>query len=1757
MMEKENPLPVEEKEGTRSMAVSRFRHAMQDRIKLGEKESWNPIRREEITECCTFASNMLLKNILNNEIRVVPWSETFPGVALMADVSGFTKLTEELDRGPDGLQKLCEILNTYFEKLVSVVTAHGGDIIKFAGDAVIIVWHPKLLGIPVREMSTTDSDEEVTRRTHAYTIGRDGDHDNRISKDFGAPPEEETDPLQVFSKGPSMGKKAKSRHNRIKTWTGHDMAIPEIKKAKKPTRAFLNVRSRKKSYSLERGTRIMKVAEDSQGERFSGTMPWEDTYVSHHASSIRPLAMAAVRCAVKILEELSDYQATDNVTLNLHLGMGCGQLTQMVLGNPEIHLEHVVAGGPIEQMSHAEGLSEKRELVVSPHIWELIEDSVLKSDLKKVQTVSTRDQTCLSQLSRPFRILRSGFRFAPEYITLQNPVNLDNHLQEAALLRHAGLGSAVSKNPSQGPFQKYVRGSAVFSTEFPEDRNKANVGCWFLSENRRFRILHVSPSSESNATDEKISEVPFPTWFVQGLKQDGVWKNLFSTVSDGIAHEAPPSKTLYLGTDVQTSEMANRRSSSRHLLLRCHSTYGDEAVYDGAKFTVKVLQDHARKLVRLQKLPILMKFLPQHVINCLQAQTCRIDNGASSRFASMRGITTMFIKSVGVPLSDFSAKQQKTLERAQLLLTKIQQAVSSWEGSVNKMLVDDKGVVVLAAFGLPPLRHPDDAARAVLAGLSIAMLFKENRLDCSIGVVTGRVFCGLVGADARKEYTTMGDEVNLAARFMAHGTPEEMQVLCDAETYKQAKAWVKFDRLPDIHVKGKSAMKRVFMAVSVRKKPKLHDDNNYSLLKANYARDSDGGSARSHSPNKLTPHVSKRHPRRSLSSSAATSSADSKAKATSPHSSNPESVSSLTSLNSDTSPRRVRRTDERKNAEHKGVDHKLHLPQLRWAEKRRISNYLQDCIKQNTGMILVTGAFGIGKRTIRDFLALTAEKHGLGVSMSQTFDMGLSPTHINSNRSDTDDLIAFKSIVGQILDLQELKGKMNNPLDRKLVESARKWMLEETSLSEKLLGHAQRNGRNTDRRSAASNTDRDSDDSVSFSERQQCPNDEKKMRKLAKLLRSSVSQSPTHNRAPSGFHRQKNRKQSFIFVHLHDTGTISSRMTMKENGNSHRNVQMIVAIISLASRLVQESRKTPLLLLLDNCHLFDDNSWDVVGRLLLIKGIIMCLIMRPEWQLVSELSGLKESIPFYSLKLEPLVYRDAIHLVNRLLQAPSSQTRTKSFKKIYDVVLNLSGSNPLFIKYICSKLLEDGILTRDEDTGEYHTREAFTPSDLIDLCMPREMEDVLVLIMDNLTPLQQDIVKVLASVEMATSCHDIARGLGIRYDSEEEGTEVMRVLQQSCEDLFATQILGVQFKSSQALRVDGSEDMYDAHSVNPRSYASNSVPVNISDKLAILRPPPPLELTRLLSNLKSVKNVLKQKKDGAPPPADPPRRNPMKIKTFLGDKPESKKKSKHKKTRRRRSSQLRGLRGSSARPSGGRTSRSKRDQRGSDVGLSPSGPRRRPKSTGPRRTSTKHERPSKNRTSASRQVHQRKRNSITTTTPSRNRRRSSHNYRSPTKSSQRRSSLPKVLGRSKPKKIGAKVVGSKNIKKSSENRAGRRKKSHDFSAIQAKKEKTSKPKKNEKRQSGLSKAARKSSSSKEKKDSNKSWPKLQQFIVEPNGEKRRILHEESVFGETYETFVYMNTQDRKSEAMKIMARESEKFQHEMAPLAFNSLFHCS
>ena len=63
------------------------------------------------------------------------------GAILLVDVSGFTELAERFTAGGEGgAEELSRVLNAYFGGVSRIVTGYSGDVIAFAGDAVLALW---------------------------------------------------------------------------------------------------------------------------------------------------------------------------------------------------------------------------------------------------------------------------------------------------------------------------------------------------------------------------------------------------------------------------------------------------------------------------------------------------------------------------------------------------------------------------------------------------------------------------------------------------------------------------------------------------------------------------------------------------------------------------------------------------------------------------------------------------------------------------------------------------------------------------------------------------------------------------------------------------------------------------------------------------------------------------------------------------------------------------------------------------------------------------------------------------------------------------------------------------------------------------------------------------------------------------------------------------------------------------------------------------------------------------------------------------------------------------------------------------------------------------------------------------------------------------------------------------------------------------------------------------------------------------------
>jgi class 3 adenylate cyclase len=180
----------------------------------------------------------------------------------------------------------------------------------------------------------------------------------------------------------------------------------------------------------------------------------------------------------------------------------------------------------------------------------------------------------------------------------------------------------------------------------------------------------------------------------------------------------------------------------------------------------------------------------------------RLAAGQSAWLSELRHLSVLFLR-----LPELDDLAPRTLRQANDLVRAVQATLYEYEGSLNKLSVDDKGTTVVAAFGLPPVAHEDDAVRGVHAALGLQALLHQRGLHHAIGIATGRAFCGSVGSNLRREYTMIGKVVNLAARLMQTALDD---VVCDAATRQIAGAKLAFQELPARRVKGVAEPVAVF-----------------------------------------------------------------------------------------------------------------------------------------------------------------------------------------------------------------------------------------------------------------------------------------------------------------------------------------------------------------------------------------------------------------------------------------------------------------------------------------------------------------------------------------------------------------------------------------------------------------------------------------------------------------------------------------------------------------------------------------------------------------------------------------------------------------------------------------------------------------------------------------------------------------------------------------------------------------------------------
>ncbi len=225
------------------------------------------------------------------------------------------------------------------------------------------------------------------------------------------------------------------------------------------------------------------------------------------------------------------------------------------------------------------------------------------------------------------------------------------------------------------------------------------------------------------------------------------------------------------------------------------------------------LTEKQKKSESLQEL--VSSFVPEHILPYLSEQRLLTFKGERRRlsilFADISGFTS---------LSEQLDPEQVIGLVNQFFLRVIEISRSKL-GVVDKFL-GDAALIIFGASRYTGL----ESVLAIKTALELVRMVESEKftilnssepikIGIKVGINTGRVVAGIVGGKHKREYTVIGDEVNLASRI--EDLAQTGEILVSHQTMLEAKDHFEFEDLGYKKLKGKSEPLRIYKVLGSKK----------------------------------------------------------------------------------------------------------------------------------------------------------------------------------------------------------------------------------------------------------------------------------------------------------------------------------------------------------------------------------------------------------------------------------------------------------------------------------------------------------------------------------------------------------------------------------------------------------------------------------------------------------------------------------------------------------------------------------------------------------------------------------------------------------------------------------------------------------------------------------------------------------------------------------------------------------------------------
>lgn len=279
-----------------------------------------------------------------------PSIERFHAALLFVDISGFTVLSQRLP-----VDALRLHINAYFKKILDIIFKYGGDVVKFAGDALFIIWQT-----PVSSLQAPNLEEAA--RISVQRAVSCGLEINVQCSNYMINLAPKTNKSQLTSalfegkfqlQQQQNGTGATSRTSATLSSAQQDASSPSVHGAATP----LSYPNSPPNELTDSNTDIAGTAAASAAGTSSPSSP--PLFPNTTESSGTPVTPAA------------NVETATITYLNVHSGVGVGVMAGIDVGANN-RWEYLLLGQPLTDVAIAEAMAAKGELVISPEAHALL-----------------------------------------------------------------------------------------------------------------------------------------------------------------------------------------------------------------------------------------------------------------------------------------------------------------------------------------------------------------------------------------------------------------------------------------------------------------------------------------------------------------------------------------------------------------------------------------------------------------------------------------------------------------------------------------------------------------------------------------------------------------------------------------------------------------------------------------------------------------------------------------------------------------------------------------------------------------------------------------------------------------------------------------------------------------------------------------------------------------------------------------------------------------------------------------------------------------------------------------------------------------------------------------------------------------------------------------------------------------------------------------------------------------------------------------